>query len=169
MVEFRRLVQHNLTLYFLSQSWILKLFHNLKQYLIRIFIPKHLVNNLMAQRVPQLIQSIFIRPVAADTFQNDSTWIFLQRKLIELGNYSLSYSCTLILSEKFITELDDIISVGIAYQLIDVEVYYMQKVFLHLVGYLRLFWILFYLWYFFKHLLYYTHRVFVQSKGHEIL
>lgn len=98
--------------------------------------------------------------------------VFLNCELCESLCYHLSNSCTLILSEKLITKLNNIIPKSILNYLIDAKCHLIDKLFLRftcklfnflcLIGFLKL-------CYQFHHMFDNTHRILIKGKINKVL
>ena len=75
-----------------------------------------------------------MHPKSIDTFVNNSTRVFLQRKLKNFIDNPFSNSSTFILPEEFIAKLNDIVPIGGADELINFEVDVMNDSFSGFMG-----------------------------------
>jgi hypothetical protein len=107
-------------------------FHNLQQNPVPILVPEQLNGGLWCQGLFQSVKTLLLNPVTADTLIHNTRTVLLHCELKEPFSDHLGHTCALILAEKLITELDDVISKGVLDDLVNAESHFVDELLLGL-------------------------------------
>jgi hypothetical protein len=95
--------------------------HYLQQNLVSVLVSEQLNNCLRCQSLLQSVETLLFHPVTADTFVHHTGTVLLDCELRESFSNHFSNTGAFILSEKFITKLNDVIAKCVLDDLIDTE------------------------------------------------
>ncbi len=104
--------------------------HNLQQYFVAILISEQFKNGFRCKSLFKSTKVFFLMPVGTDTFIYYTRAIFLYGKLWESLCDHFCDTCTLVLPEQFITELDDVVAKCVLDYLVDTEGDFIDELFL---------------------------------------
>lgn len=142
--------------------------HQLQQDPVTVFITKQL-QDLTVGHTSQRKEDPAISPIDRDAFEQDAGRIFGQGIVREMRDDAFSDTWTLIEIEEFIAELDNIVSIAIHNQLVNVEGYIKDELSPDQVNSLVINSLLaFKLPQTTHHVLDHTHAILIQGESHEI-